>query len=142
MPPGPTVASRQANASNAAGFQATQTMASLSGNINNRGAGNVDAVATPVGHYYGMVISAIKQKWYVYSSAHSDMVAIGTVHIHFIVDRSGRVTVPRVISNSSNEALATVSLQALLDAAIPPMPPTVEVAIKGELSVDMRFELQ
>ena len=117
-------------------------MTSVSGSINKRGFNSVDAVGTPAGHYRSMVISAIERKWSAYFIARNDIVAIGTVHIHFIVDRSGRVMVPRIISNTSNEGLATVSLQALLDAAIPPMPPEAEAAMRGELSVDLIFDSQ
>ena len=142
-PPPPTVASRSANRSNAVGFQMSQQTSNVSGNIGKRGEANVDSVATPVGRYRSMVIRAISAKWYSYFYARGDIISLGMVRIHINVDRTGRVLAPRVLSNSSNEALATVSLQAVADAPIPPMPQETISDLKGsELSMDLTFNAE
>ena len=142
-PPKPSVASRNANRSNAVGFQVEQQTTNVSGNITRRGEANIDSVATPVGRYRSMVIRAISSKWSTYFSARSDIVSLGMVTIHIEVNRSGRVLAPRVLSNSSNEALAAVSLQAVADAPIPPMPSDTISDLKGtELSFDLTFEAE
>ena len=142
-PPQPIVASRSANASDAAGFQAEQQATSFSGNINKHGPANVDSAATPMGRYQNVVIHAISAKWYSYFFSRSDVVALGTVRIHLVVDRGGRVLTPRVLSNSSNEALANVSLQAVMDAPIPPMPPDAVTVMKGGvMAMDVTFNAE
>ena len=135
--------SRSVNRSNAVGFQADQEMTSVSGSIGKHGDANVDSVATPVGRYRSMVIRAISAKWYKYFYARSDIVSLGMVRIHLAIDRRGQVLTPRVLSNTSNEALASVSMQAIMDAPIPPMPPeTVTLMKGGELSMDLTFNAE
>ncbi len=143
-PEGPTVASRGANASNAVGFQADQQISASKGGATRQGAANVDSVATPAGRYHNMVVRAIKRdSGYSYFYARGDVISLGMVRIHVTVDRRGKVLMPRVLSNSSNEALAAISIQALIDAPIPPMPPEALVALpEGELSMDLTFNAE
>lgn len=143
MPERPTVASRASNASNAAGFQAEKQLTSVSGNIGKQGDANVDSVATPIGRYRSRVIRAISVKWHDYFNARSDVVSFGMLRIHIVVDRRGKVQVTKVLSNSSNEAMAAVSTQALMDAAIPPMLPETLAALPGgELPMDLTFDAE
>ena len=143
MPERPTVASRNANASNAVGFQADQQISASKGGAARQGVANVDSVATPAGRYHNMVVRAISAKWYSYFYSRGDVISLGMVRIHITVDRRGKVFAPKVLSNSSNEALAAVSIQAVMDAPIPPMPPEVTVAFPdGELSMDLTFNAE
>ena len=142
-PERPTVASRNANASNAVGFQADQQISASRGGGKRRGEANVDSVATPLGRYKSQVAHAIRAKWYDYFYARGDMISLGTVRILITVDRYGKVLMPKVLSNSSNEALAATSIQAVLDAPIPPMPPETLAALPGgELSMDLVFNAE
>lgn len=141
-PEGPIVASRNANASNAVGFQAEQQISASKGGATRQGAANVDSVATPAGRYHNMVVRAISAKWYSYFYSRGDVISLGMVRLHITVDRRGKIVMSKVLSNTANEALAAVSVQAVMDAPIPPMPPEVMAAFGGELSMDLTFNAE
>jgi TonB family protein len=95
----------------------------LQGNISNRGRSSVGAIGTPQGRFQKAVEDAVGSRWYYYVGQRADLVEIGTVRIEFKITPSGRVKDAKIISNSSNQTFGSVSLQSILDASIPPMPP-------------------
>jgi TonB family protein len=95
----------------------------MQGNISNRGHSSVGAIGTPQGRFQKAVEDAIGSRWYYYVGQRADLVEIGTVRVEFRILPSGRVKDARIISNSSNQTFGSVSLQSILDASIPPMPP-------------------
>jgi TonB family protein len=94
----------------------------MQGNIGNRGRSSVAALGTPQGRFEKAVEDAVGSLWYYYVQQRSDLVGIGTVRIEFTVNTNGEVISARVVSNSSNETLATCSLESVRQAKIPPMP--------------------
>jgi outer membrane biosynthesis protein TonB len=94
----------------------------MQGNIGNRGRSSVSAMGTPQGRFQKAVEDAVGSLWYYFVSQRSDLLSIGTVRIEFVVNARGEVVSARVVSNSSNETLATCSLQSIRQAKIPPMP--------------------
>lgn len=94
----------------------------MQGNIGNRGRSSVSALGTPQGRFQKAVEDAVGSLWYYFVQQRSDLLTIGTVRIEFVVSPSGEVVSARVVSNSSNETLATCSLQSIRQAKIPPMP--------------------
>jgi TonB family protein len=78
--------------------------------------------ATPLGRYKKIVYDAIGSKWYAYVAEKANLIALGTARISFWVDQNGRVKDLKVVQNSSNEAFASVCLQSILDAKLPPIP--------------------
>jgi TonB family protein len=79
---------------------------------------------------------------YARISSQMDIASFGTVKIHFSVDRRGKVIEPKVVSNSGNEALASISLAAVMDARLPPVPPEVIAAANStDLPLDFDFSL-
>jgi outer membrane biosynthesis protein TonB len=94
----------------------------MQGNIGNRGRSAVSAMGTPQGRFQKAVEDAVGSLWYYFVSQRSDLLSIGTVRIEFVVNARGEVVSARVVSNSSNETLATCSLQSIREAKIPPMP--------------------
>jgi TonB family protein len=94
----------------------------MQGNISNRGHSAVSALGTPQGRFEKAVEDAVGSLWYYYVERHADLISIGTVRVEFTVGPSGQVLSARIVSNSSNETLATCSLQSVRDAKIPPMP--------------------
>jgi TonB family protein len=94
----------------------------MQGNIGNRGRSSVSAMGTPQGRFQKAVEDAVGSLWYYFVSQRSDLLSIGTVRIEFTVNARGEVVSARVVSNSSNETLATCSLQSIREAKIPPMP--------------------
>jgi hypothetical protein len=95
----------------------------MQGNISNRGHSSVGAIGTPQGRFQKAVEDAVGSRWYYYVGQRADLVEIGTVRIDFRIMPSGRVKDARIISNSSNQTFGSVSLQSILDASIPAMPP-------------------
>lgn len=94
----------------------------MQGNIGNRGRSSVSALGTPQGRFQKAVEDAVGSLWYYFVQQRSDLLSIGTVRIEFTVNSRGEVVSARVVSNSSNETLATCSLQSIRQAKIPPMP--------------------
>jgi TonB family protein len=67
---------------------------------------------------------------------------IGTVEIRFQVLPNGKVKAPRVLTNSSNESFASVSLAAIMAAEIPPIPQDVaKILENGRLEIDYSFSI-
>ena len=97
----------------------------IAGNITNRGISSVNALGTPLGRYQKIVADSIGSRWYTYVEQRRDLINIGTLHLQFVVDRSGRIKDLKVTDNSSNEAFASVCLQSVLEAHLPPIPPDV-----------------
>jgi outer membrane biosynthesis protein TonB len=114
----------------------------MSGNISNRGKASLAAEATPLGKYQNLIRQAVGVKWNRYTRDRIDLISIGTAKIKFFVTASGHVEQVRVLSNTSNEIFATCSLQAVLDAEIPPIPPDVAAALENEgLEVEFSFTM-
>ncbi len=134
-PPRPTPVPRRGG-----GYRPLQERTASAGSVDNPGTSSVAAEATPSGRYTASVIQAIKRRWYQYFDARADVVSLGTVRIHFAVDRDGKIRTPRIVSNTANEALASISLRALADAPIPPMPDDVVASTSGaQLPIDIYF---
>lgn len=116
----------------------------VSGSITNRGASSVNAIGTPLGRYQKMVYDAIGSRWYQYVAEKGDLISIGTAHVVFSVDRSGRVRngSVKVIQNSSNEAFANVCLQSIIEIQLPPIPEDVASTLPPEgLDQDITFTM-
>ena len=125
----------------ASAYHPLEEQTASSGNITTRGASSVAAVATPFGRYQKAVLNSIRGVWTDEVAARSDMASLGAIKVHFAIDRSGHVHTPRVLSNSSNSALESITLDAIMRAAIPPIPPEVYESMNGAmLPLDVTFE--
>jgi outer membrane biosynthesis protein TonB len=126
----------------APGYQPESRTTRLTGGISNKGRASVAAEATPLGKYRKMLSDAIGSRWYYYVADLIDLVNIGTVEIRFVVRSDGTVEGVRVLKNSSNESLASVSVRAVIEAEIPPIPPEVVQELEdGRLEVDYSFTI-
>ena len=109
----------------------------IAGNITNRGISSVNALGTPLGRYQKIVSDSIGSRWYTYVDQKRDLINIGTLRLRFVIDPSGRVKNLKVTENSSNEAFASVCVQSVLEAHLPPIPPDVVKTLPPEgLEVD------
>jgi outer membrane biosynthesis protein TonB len=109
----------------------------IAGNITNRGISSVNALGTPLGRYQKIVADSIGSRWYTYVEQKRDLINIGTLRLSFVVDPSGRVKNLKVTQNSSNEAFASVCVQSVLEAHLPPIPEEVVNSLPPEgLEVD------
>ena len=104
----------------------------IAGNITNRGISSVNALGTPLGRYQKIVADSIGSRWYTYVEQKRDLISIGTLHLQFVVDRSGRIKDLKVTDNSSNESFASVCVQSVLEAHLPPIPPDVAQSLPPE----------
>jgi outer membrane biosynthesis protein TonB len=104
----------------------------IAGNITNRGISSVNALGTPLGRYQKIVADSIGSRWYTYVDQKRDLINIGTVRLSFVVDRSGRVKNLKVTENSSNQAFASVCVQSVLEAHLPPIPEDVAKTLPSE----------
>lgn len=125
-----------------AGFQPETRVTRLRGNVSNRGKSSLEANATPLGRYKKQVSDAIGSRWYYYVNSQMGLLNIGTVEIRFTVTPEGKIKSPLVLSNSSNESFASVSLASVVQAEVPPMPPEVAKLIEnGRLEIDFSFTI-
>src|SRR6184192_3532947 len=104
----------------------------IAGNITNRGISSVNALGTPLGRYQKIVADSIGSRWYTYVEQKRDLINIGTLRLRFYVDRSGKVKNLKVTANSSNEAFASVCVQSVLEAHLPPIPEEVVKSLPSE----------
>jgi len=126
----------------APGFQPETRVTRIRGNISNRGRAAVDAAATPLGRYKKMVSDAIGSRWYYYVNDQIGLLNVGTVDIRFTVLPDGKVRGVQVLRNSSNESFASVSINSILKAEIPPIPPEVAKLLEnGRIEIDYTFTI-
>lgn len=126
----------------ASGFQPETRVTRIKGNISNRGKASVDAAATPLGRYKKMVSDAIGSRWYYYVNDQIGLLNIGTVSVRFTVSPDGKVGGVKVLSNSSNESFASVSVNSIIEAEIPPIPEDVAKLLdNGRLEIDYSFTI-
>jgi len=124
------------------GFKPETRITRLRGNVSNRGKASLEANATPLGRYKKQVSDAIGSRWYYYVNSQMGLLNIGTVEIRFTVTPEGKIKSPLVLSNTSNESFASVSLASVVQAEVPPMPPEVAKLIEnGRLEIDFSFTI-
>ena len=123
-------------------YQPETRVTRLQGGISNRGKASIAAKATPLGRYHKLLSDAVGSRWYYYVRGQLGTVSPGTAKISFVVKPDGSVDRVRVLSNSSNEVLASVSVQSIIEAEIPPIPEEVVRVLGGQgLEVDYVFTL-
>ena len=113
-------------------YRQEQRVTRMQGNINSRGRSSIAALGTPQGRFEKAVQDAIGSRWYYYVRERSDLINIGTVQIKFYVRPDGKVEDVKVLRNSSNETLASTSLQSIIEANIPPMPDELGPLLSGD----------
>lgn len=126
----------------APGFQPETRVTRLRGSVSNRGRPSLEAAATPLGRYKKMVSDAIGSRWYYYVNNQLGLLNIGTVSIRFVVQPDGKVRDVRVLSNTSNESFASLSVSAIIEAEIPPIPPEVaKILDNSRIEIDYSFTI-
>jgi TonB family protein len=113
-------------------YRQEQRITRMQGNINNRGRSSIAALGTPQGRFEKAVQDAVGSRWYYYVRERGDLINLGTVQIRFYVRADGKVEDVKVLRNSSNETLASTSLQSIIEANIPPMPDDLAPMFSGD----------
>jgi outer membrane biosynthesis protein TonB len=123
-------------------FQRQARPTRLSGSVSNRGRSAVASMATPLGRYRKQITDAIGSSWYHHIGPRMDIFSYGTVSVVFIIDRTGKVRRPRVVSNTSNESFEIVTVESILAADIPPIPPEIVPTLEGgQIEMDYTFSI-
>jgi outer membrane biosynthesis protein TonB len=104
----------------------------IGGNISNRGISSVNALGTPLGRYQKIVTDAIGSRWYAYTQSKLDLINVGTLTVHFYVDRQGKIKDLKILKNTSNETFANICLQSILESNLPPIPDDVAATLPSE----------
>jgi outer membrane biosynthesis protein TonB len=134
----PSVATSQARSA----YRPYKERTRISGRITNRGVASVNALGTPLGRYQKFLLDAIGSRWYAFVERQIDLISIGTTHVTFVVDRSGRVKNLKVVENTANEALANVCIQSIQEAQLPPMPEDLAGTLPADgLPMDIPFTI-
>jgi hypothetical protein len=128
----PAVRSAERAQQPSSAYRPEKQRARITGNISNRGISAVNALGTPLGRYQKTVTDAIGSRWYALTQSKADLISIGTLTAHFVVDRSGKIKDLRILNNTSNEAFANVCLQSILDSKLPPIPDDVAATLPSE----------
>jgi outer membrane biosynthesis protein TonB len=124
------------------GYQPQTRVTRIRGNISNRGRASVAANATPLGRYKKLLSDAIGSRWYYYVNDQMGLLNIGTLEVRFIVRENGKVDGIRVVSNSSNESFAACSVQAIMEAEIPPIPKEIVPMLEnGRIEIEYSFTI-
>lgn len=122
------------------GYNRERLQSRSNGTVSNIGENAVDAEETPVGKYKKQVHDAIGKMWYRYLGRNKGNVTWGVLKLEMRVDKYGKVHDLRVVKNEANTLMVEFSLQAVIDANIPPMPTEVEEILGiGGLDLDYDF---
>jgi outer membrane biosynthesis protein TonB len=97
------------------------------GTIFNRGDEEaVDAKMTPLGIYDRQVRGMVERKWNIYVKLRRDGMTYASLKLVFYVNKKGKVEGLRVLDDKeSNPVLTEVTVRAIQDAEIPPIPADV-----------------
>lgn len=104
------------------------------GTISNRGTeDSVDAMKTPLGVYDRQVRGQVERKWHIYLKLRQDGLTYARLKLLFYVSPKGKVEGLRVIDDKeSNPILTEVTVRAIQDAEIPPIPADVLPLLPAE----------
>ena len=99
---------------------------------------------TQLSQYKKLVSDAVESRWRKMVEANSGVSSLGTVKIHFFIDRLGRVHAPSVVSNDTDKAsLASVAIGAVMDSDLPPIPDDLVSILSGSpIDMELSFSLR
>ncbi|HEX4086991.1 MAG TPA: energy transducer TonB [Chthoniobacteraceae bacterium] len=109
----------------------------VDGGITARGEPGVDAVESPYGRYHRTLSNLIGSRWRLYMQETPKDVGEVTILIH--INPNGKVASTQVIGNHSIDGLADLSVRAIMDSKLPPVPDDLAPMMQdGKL--DIRFD--
>ncbi len=115
----------------AEGMSPEERLNMINGDITRIGQNAVDAEATEMGRYKKAVNDVIKQRWHRYRQDRGADVSWGVLKLRFRVNESGRVSDLTVVENKADTALVELSMRAIVDSKLPPMPEAVATEVGG-----------
>jgi len=122
------------------GFSAEQRQDDRNGRASEIGANAVDAEKTAMGEYKQEVRSAVAKRWHLYRAEKKGTAIWGMLKLTFRVDRNGKVQKLQITKNEANATLLDISLRAIRESELPPMPPEVAEEA-GEEGLEIRYDI-
>jgi outer membrane biosynthesis protein TonB len=123
-------------------FQRQARPTRLRGGVDSLGKASPASLATPLGRYRKQISDAIGSSWYHHIGARMDMFGYGSATVVFEIGPDGKARRPRVVRNTSNESFEIVTLQSILAAKIPPIPPDILPTLEGgRIEIEFSFSI-
>jgi outer membrane biosynthesis protein TonB len=114
----------------------------LRGGVDSQGKATPASLATPLGRYRKQITDAIGSSWYHHIGPRMDMFGFGTATVLFEIGPDGKARKPKVLRNSSNESFEIMTLQSILAADIPPIPPDILPTLEGgRIEIEFSFSI-
>lgn len=124
----------------AKGMSPEERLNMINGDITRIGQNAVDAEATEMGRYKKAVNDVIKQRWHRYRQDRGADVSWGVLKLRFRVNENGRVSDLAVVENKADTALVELSMRAIVDSKLPPMPEAVAAEVAGA-GLEMQYDI-
>lgn len=122
------------------GFSGERREDDRNGKATKEGENAVDAEKTAMGEYKQAVRDAVAKKWHLYRAEKEGTAIWGMIKLTFHVDRNGEVQELQITKNEANATLLDISLRAIRESDLPPMPPEVADAV-GEDGLEIRYDI-
>lgn len=107
-------------------FQSETRRAKLDGGAKRKGYAAFDAENTPIGRYRKAISAAVERVWQGKMLSNQDFMGFNVrIRVEFTVSRWGKVRNVRVVKRARNAVLTNLTLEAILEAELPEMPPAV-----------------
>lgn len=108
----------------------------IAGGITKPGKPGVDAIQTPRGKYEALMHNMVGSRWNQYVREKGGLISAGEVIVSFKIDENGVTGDVKVISNTANSELANITIRAILESKLPPVPEELEPMLRnGRLEI-------
>ncbi|MCX8497626.1 MAG: hypothetical protein ORN51_15710, partial [Akkermansiaceae bacterium] len=114
-------------------FRGNQRKTAIIGSISRTGRSALDVADSPLGRYQAVISRAVEQEWQRNCVRHRDFITPGFLTVRFFVETSGKVRTVQFVGNmETGEVQKGFTLNAIRDAAIPPMPAALKKDFANE----------
>ena len=119
-----------------------QRKTETAGTISNPGEAAISSADTPAGRYTKAVNRQVEVLWRRYMRDKRDFAGYSTISVTYSVNAAGEVSDLQILSNDASATITDATLNAILNADIPPIPADVlEVLENGLLYINASFTL-
>lgn len=114
----------------------------IEGALDAAGPAGLEAVVTASAVYKQRVVDLISARWRGAVERRIGILQPGTVRVRFKVDAAGRISDLRVVGNTSNPLAGMITLRAVSESELPPMPAAVVASLPdGRMDIDFFFSI-
>ncbi len=121
-PPALRARPEESTPSSEPGTQAFKEKGQIESGITQRGKAGVDAVGTPRGRYEAVMHNMVGSRWNHYVRQKGGLITAGEVTVSFVISQEGVTSNVKVLSNTANDELANITIRAILESKLPPVP--------------------